>query len=246
MLLTSLLMFLAMREVWGWSLPASLAVSGVFVAIDLSFVTANFMKVFEGGWVPLVAAAVIFFLMSTWREGRASMVEKLERDTLSLEAFIARTETKPRVPGTAVYLTSRTDVVPVPLLHNLKHNKVLHQRIVLLHVATENIPRASIERRLKVQHLGHDFHAVSADYGFMEQPNVPRALSRCADQELRFDMMDTSFFVGRLTIVAVSKSRWNRIKISVFEVMHRNALAATEFFRIPPNRVVELGGQIEI
>jgi KUP system potassium uptake protein len=188
----------------------------------------------------------VFFLMSTWRDERAAMVQKLERDTLPLADFIRHTETKPRVPGTAIYLTSRTDVVPVPLLHNLKHNKVLHQRIVLLHVATENIPRASRERRLKVQHFGHDFHAVSADYGFMEQPNVPRALSRCADQELCFDMMDTSFFVGRLTIVPIGKSRWSRIRASVFEAMHRNALPATEFFHIPPNRVVELGGQIEI
>ena len=246
MLLTSLLIFLAMREVWRWSLQASLAAAGAFVVVDLSFVVANLMKVLEGGWVPLVVAAILFFLMSVWREGRAAMLAKLERDTLPLADFIAHNQAKARVPGTAIYMTSRTDVVPVPLLHNLKHNKVLHQRIVLLHVATASVPRIAPSTRLEVSHLGHEFHAVAVRYGFMEQPHVPRALDRCADHALGFEMMDTSFFVGRLTIVAVGKSRWKRIKVAVFEAMHRNAQPATEFFRIPANRVVELGGQLEI
>ncbi len=246
MLLTSILMFLAMREIWGWSLPVSLAVAGVFVVVDLAFVSANMMKVLEGGWFPLVVAALVFFLMSTWWRGRHVLLRALERDTYPLSDFIRQVHTKTRVPGTAVYLTSRLDMVPVPLLHNLKHNKVLHQRIVLLHVATENIPRSPPSRRLEVRHLGQDFHAIAAHYGFMEQPNVPRALERCAERDLPFQMMDTSFFVGHLTIVPVSKSRWRRVKANVFEVMHRNALPATEFFRIPSNRVVELGGQIEI
>jgi KUP system potassium uptake protein len=246
MLLTSVLIFLAMREVWNWSLPVSLAAAGTFVVVDLSFVCANLMKVFEGGWVPLVVAALIFFLMSVWREGRAAMLAKLERDTLPIADFIRHNEAKARVPGTAIYLTSRTDVVPVPLLHNLKHNKVLHRRIVLLHIATANVPRIAASSRLEVSHLGHEFHAIAAHYGFMEQPHVPRALGRCAEQALAFDMMETSFFVGRLTIVPVSKSRWKRIKVAAFEAMHRNAQPATEFFRIPANRVVELGGQLEI
>jgi KUP system potassium uptake protein len=246
MLLTSVLIFLAMREVWGWRLPLALAVAGTFVVVDLSFVTANLMKVLEGGWVPLVVAAIIFFLMSTWRRGREVMLERLERDTLPLASFITQTASKTRVPGTAVYLTSRTDVVPVPLLHNLKHNKVLHQRIVLLHVTTENIPRSLPSRRLEVRHLGHDFHAITAHYGFMEQPHVPHALERCTERAVPFQMMDTSFFVGHLTVVAAGKSRWKRFWVSVFGLMHRNALPATEFFRIPSNRVIELGGQIEV
>ena len=150
-------------------------------------------------------------------------------------------------PGTAVYLTSRIDVVPVPLLHNLKHNKVIHQRIVLLNVATEHSPRVETAERLSATDLPDDFHALSAHYGFMEQPDVPLALTdekgACA---LQFDLMQTSFFVGRLTITPVSHSRWRRIKAHVFKFMHRNELPATEFFRIPPGRVVELGGQIEI
>ena len=246
MLLTSMLMFITMREVWGWSLALSLAVAGLFVTVDLAFVSANLMKVFDGGWFPLVVAALVFFLMSTWRQGREALLRKLERNTLPLSSFIAQVRTKDRVPGTAVYLTSRIDVVPVPLLHNLKHNKVLHMRIILLHVVTENIPRVPPERRFDVTHLGSNFHSVVVRYGFVEQPNIPQALDDCRVHQLVFDMMDTSFFVGRVTIVAQKTSPLSAIKRRLFEAMHRNALAATEFFRIPPNRVVELGGQVEI
>jgi KUP system potassium uptake protein len=246
MLLTSVLMFLVMREIWGWSLPASLLVAGLFIVLDLSFVSANLMKVFEGGYVPLIIAAVIFFLIWTWRRGRELMLQRLERDTLPLGTFIKQIHGKPRVPGTAVYLTSRTDVVPVPLLHNLKHNKVIHQRIVLLHVATENAPYIAVDQRIQVTHLMDDFHAVVIHYGFMEQPDIPQVLDACGSEQLRFDLMETSFFVGRLTIVPGAAPRMSRIRINLFEAMHRNALAATEFFRIPPNRVIELGGQIEL
>jgi KUP system potassium uptake protein len=246
MLLTSLLMFIAMREVWGWSLPLSIAVAGLFVIVDLSFVAANMMKVIEGGWVPLVVGATLYFVMSTWRQGRAALARKLERDTLPLNEFIAQVHGKARVAGTAVYMTSRVDVVPVPLLHNLKHNKVLHERIVLLHVVTQNVPRVPPNKRLEVAHLGDNFHSIVAHYGFMQSPSVPRALERCSSQDLHFNMMDTSFFVGRVTIVPEKKSRFGAFRCKLFEAMHRNALSATEFFRIPPNRVIELGSQVEI
>jgi len=246
MLLTSLLMFIAMREVWGWSLPLSIAVAGLFVIVDLSFVAANMMKVIEGGWVPLVVGATLYFIMSTWRQGRAALARKLERDTLPLKEFIAQVHSKARVTGTAVYMTSRVDVVPVPLLHNLKHNKVLHERIVLLHVVTRNIPRVAPDKRVEVVHLGDNFHSVVAYYGFMQHPNVPRVLERCSSQGLHFNMMETSFFVGRVTIMPARKSRYWALRCKLFEAMHRNALAATEFFRIPPDRVIELGAQVEI
>jgi len=246
MLLTSVLMFLAMREIWLWSLPVSLGVAGLFVVVDLSFVSANLMKVFQGGFVPLVIAGVIFFLMWTWRSGREFMLQKLERDTLPLADFIVQIHDKPRALGTAVYLTSRTDVVPVPLLHNLKHNKVIHERIVLLHVITENVPYVVADKRIEVTDLMDNFHSIVVHYGFMEQPDIPRALDSCSSQQLHFDLMDTSFFVGRVTIVPAAASRLRRIKSKLFEAMHRNALAATEFFCIPPNRVIELGSQIEI
>jgi KUP system potassium uptake protein len=246
MLLTSMLIFLTMREIWSWGLAASLAVAGLFVIVDLAFVSANMMKVLEGGWFPLVVAALIFFLMFTWRQGRDALLRSLERDTLPLSSFIAHVHDKTRVPGTAVYMTSRLDVVPVPLLHNLKHNKVLHERIVLLHVVTANIPRVPRERRIEVTHLADDFHSIVVRYGFMEQPDIPEVLEDCANRELHFNMMDTSFFVGRVTIVADKHSRVGAIRRQVFDFMHRNALPATEFFRIPPNRVIELGGQVEI
>ena len=246
MLLTSLLMFLAMRDVWGWSLLLSVAVAGLFVLVDLSFVAANMMKVFEGGWAPLLIGAALFFVMSTWRQGRIALTRKLERDTVPLREFISQVHGKARVPGTAIYLTSRIDVVPVPLLHNLKHNKVLHERIVLLHVVTRQIPRVPPDKRLEVVHLGDNFHSVVAYYGFMQNPNVPRVLERCSAYGLRFDMMETSFFVGRVTILPERKSRMGAIRCKLFEAMHRNALAATEFFHIPPNRVIELGSQVEI
>jgi KUP system potassium uptake protein len=246
MLLTSMLMFLAMREVWGWSLWLSVLVAGVFVVVDLSFVTANMMKVVEGGWVPLLVGSVLFFLMSTWHRGRVALHDQLERDTLPLATFIAQMRKKDRIQGTAVYMTSRLDMVPVPLLHNLKHNKVLHERIVLLHVVTANIPRVPAEKRLTLTDLGDNFYTIVAEYGFMQYPNVPRVLKRCDDFALKFNLMDTSFFVGRVKIVPAKQSALGRFRCRVFEVMHRNALAATDFFRIPPNRVIELGSQTEI
>jgi KUP system potassium uptake protein len=246
MMLTSVLMFLTMREIWGWSLPVAMGTAGVFVAVDLSFVSANMMKVFQGGWFPLVVAAVVFFLMTTWWKGRHELLRVLERDTFPLKGFIAHVHDKMRVPGTAVYFTSRTDMVPVPLLHNLKHNKVLHKRIVLLRVATENIPRVAGEGRIEVVDLADDFHSITVRYGFMEQPNIPGALDDCRAKNLIFAMMETSFFVGRVSIVAARRSRLNSFRRRVFDFMHRNALPATEFFHIPPGRVIELGSQVEM
>jgi KUP system potassium uptake protein len=246
MFLTSILIFHVMREVWHWSLPLSLAVAGLFIIVDLSFVTANLMKVFEGGWVPLVVAAIIFALMSIWRDGRAILVKKLERDTLQLSTFIHQMRNKPRVHGSAIYLTNRLDVVPVSLLHNLKHNKILHERIVLMEVKTKNIPRVATANRVDVVHLGDNYHTITVNYGFMEDPNLPRALDDCAVKQLRFNMMDTSFFIGRFTIVPKKKAQWRKLETKVFETMHRNALPPTEFFRIPPNRVIELGTQVEV
>jgi KUP system potassium uptake protein len=246
MLLTSMLMFLTMRELWGWSLWLSVAVAGLFVIVDLSFVAANMMKVMQGGWVPLVVGATLFFLMSTWHRGRLALAEQLERDTLPLADFIGQMRTKARIRGTAVYMTSRLDMVPVPLLHNLKHNKVLHERVVLLHVVTANIPRVPPDRRLVLRDLGDNFHTIVAEYGFMQQPNVPRVLHRCVARGPAFEMMETSFFVGRVKIVPAKNSSFGRIRCRLFEIMHRNALAATDFFRILPNRVIELGSRAEI
>lgn len=247
MLLTSLLMFVAMREVWRWSLPFSVAVAGLFVTVDGAFVSANLVKFFEGGWIPLVVAAILYFLMSCWAVGYAAMRSALERDTIALKGFITKFHGKPRVPGTAVYFSSRTDVVPVSLLHNLKHNKVLHERVVLLNVTTEHVPRVRAMQRVECADLGDGFYALRLRYGFMEHPNIPRALTfESVSCPISFNMMDTSFFVGRLTMLPTSRSRWRRVVATVYAFLHKNALPATEFFQIPPGRVVELGGQVEL
>ena len=247
MLLTSGLMFVAMREVWRWSLPASAVVAGLFVCVDGSFVAANFVKFFEGGWIPIVVASTLYFLMTCWSEGYLAMRTALERTTYPIGEFIQKFRDRERVPGTAVYLAGRTDLAPVALLHNLTHNKVLHRRIVLLHVATEHRPRVRAKDRLAVVGLPDDFHALTAHYGFMEQPNVPHLLTQDEGAGApTFDLTDTSFFVGRMNVMPAGSSHWHRFKIHVFKIMYRNALPATEFFRIPAGRVVELGGQIEI
>jgi len=247
MLLTSFLMFVAMRQIWNWSLPLSIATAGLFVIVDGSFVAANMVKFFEGGWIPLVVASILFFLMNCWSQGYAAMRVALERDTYPLSDFIAKFHGKPRVKGTAVYLSGRNNVVPVALLHNLKHNKVVHERVVILNVVTEQVPRIQSTQRVETIDLTDEFYAMKACYGFMEQPNIPCALILDAvGCPIRFNMMDTSFFVGRLEVVPASRSKWRRFKLGIFEFMHRNALPATEFFQIPSGRVVELGSQVEI
>ncbi|MGJ0507678.1 MAG: potassium transporter Kup [Methylocystis sp.] len=247
MLLTSVLMFIAMREVWRWSLPLSLAGAGLFILVDGSFVAANMAKFFEGGWIPLVVASILFFLMTCWSQGSAALRLALESGTIPVLDFLAKHQDQTRVKGTAVYLAGRNDVVPVSLLQNLKHNKILHERIVLLHVTTEHVPRIDMAKRIEDVDLAKDFHAMSVRYGFMEQPNIPRALLlESLSCPISFNIAETSFFIGRPVIVAVSASKWSRIRIHIFKFMHRNALPATEFYQIPPSRVVELGGQIEI
>jgi KUP system potassium uptake protein len=248
MLLTSVLLFLAMRDVWGWGLLPSAIVAGLLVIVDLSFVSANLTKLMEGGWVPLVTAAVIFFLMTTWREGRAALLQKLERDTLPLASFLNQMQRTHRVPGTAVYMTRRLEFVPVPMLHNLKHYKVLHERNVIVHVMTEHVPRVARRDRAEVTALGGDVYTIVLHYGFMEYPNIPMALEACEEvvEALHFDMMQTSFFLARESIGAASPSALNSFRRQLFIAMHRNAQDATAFFRIPPNRMVELGSRIEI
>jgi KUP system potassium uptake protein len=250
MLLTSVLMFRAMRGIWRWNLALSLTATGMFLIVDLAFAAANMMKLFEGGWVPIVVAGTVFILMWTWRTGREAMLKKMEQGLIPLSSFTNQMRGKFRVPGTAAYLTSTYEMknllTPVPLLHNFEHNKAVHERMVLLNVATKDVPRVAEDQRIKVQHLEDNFHSVVIHYGFMEHPDIPQALEGCAAEQLSFDLMATSFFVGRFTIVPARGSRWHWIRVKLFALMHRNALAATEFFLIPPNRAIELGGQIEI
>lgn len=233
---------------WHWRPLAVFGVFGCFLAVDLTFLASNIIKIPEGGWVPLLLGLAVFFLMTSWRIGRSELNKRLRDESMSLETFLEtlRAESMQRVPGTAVYMARIGDAVPHALLHNLKHNRVLHERVVLLTVVNEDIPKVAEEDRVEVTVLPKRFYRVTVHYGFMESPDIPRALARCAARGLDFDMMDTSFFLGRVTLVPAERSRLSPWRRHVFFLLTRNALSATDFFRIPTNRVVELGAQIAL
>jgi KUP system potassium uptake protein len=247
MLLTTLLLYKLMVEQWRWPLPGALAVAGALALVDASFVGANLTKVLDGGWVPLVAASAIFTLMECWRLGRSAMLARLERDTLPLPAFIAGTAHETKVSGTAVYLSRRDDVVPLSMLHNVKHYHVLHERNIILHVETEQVPRVPAAQRASVTDLGGGFYRILLHFGFMQHPDIPASLESCVIGGEAFDCMQTSFFLTRVTIIkAAGEHRLPPLVRGLYSWMHRNAADATEFFRIPPNRIVELGARLEL
>jgi KUP system potassium uptake protein len=246
MLLTTALIFRVMHEQWRWSLPLVAAIAGPLFLVDLSFALANLTKVREGGWVPLVAAAVVFTIMQAWRSGRREMLLQLERETLPLSVFLGTMAEINRVPGTAVYLARRLDIVPLALLHSLKHYAVMHERNVILRVITEQVPRVSPRNRIQTSPLGPGFYRVILRYGFMESPDLPAALAHCTLDGEGFDMMRTTFFLSRETVGVGTRRRLHGLGRRLFAWMHRNATDATEFFRIPRNRIVELGARIEL
>jgi KUP system potassium uptake protein len=248
MVITTLLFFVVARERWRWSLPLALLLTGVFLIIDLGFWGANIIKITHGGWFPLVVAAVLFGLMTTWKRGRLILRERLEGVVLPAELFLqdVRGNSMTRVPGTAVFMYSDPAATPPALLHNLKHNKVLHERVVFLVVETQNVPHVAVEDRAKIENLGSGFHRVTLLYGFMEEPNVPEALGRLKDRGLEFKPLETTYFLGRETLIPTNKPGMALWRERLFTVMHRNARTATSFFCLPPNRVVELGAQIEL
>ena len=245
---TTVLAGIVARSHWRWPPALVVAVFGAFLAVDLTFLSANALKVFAGGWFPLALAAAVFFLMSTWHRGREIMFERLYRGAPSLRAFLTSLSVRPptRVPGTAVFLTANPDTVPRALLHNLKHNKVLHERVVVLKVDTEHVPRVPTSKRLETEHLGANFHRVLVRYGFMERPDVPAALRSCQLGPPEPTLMDTSFFLSRETFLPSARPDLPRWREQIFIHMANAALDATRFFGLPPNRVVELGSQVEI
>jgi KUP system potassium uptake protein len=250
MAITTTLAFIYFRGVVGWSLARAGPIFGLFLLIDLAFFGANLLKIFEGGWFPVAVAAVIGAIMATWWRGRQAVAAARARDAIPLWSFIDRgdADRMRRIPGTAIFVTSHNDAVPNALLHALKHFKSLHERAVVMTVRTEDVPAVSDERRLDIQELGHGFYTVTLHFGFMQHPNVPRALKECpANPALRLDWINTSVIVGREKILASERQgilpRWRK---RLFILMNKLALDATEFFCIPPDRVVELGGQIEI
>jgi KUP system potassium uptake protein len=249
MSLTTLLALIHAVGIAGWNRFAAALVFGLFLCVDLAFFGANLLKIEEGGWFPLAVASLIFITMITWLRGREALLAKRWRDALPLETFLAtlKPDRPLRVPGTAVFMVPNDRIVPAALLHNIKHNKVLHERVVLMKIETEDIPHVTEDQRVEVKHLEHNFHTVTVRYGFMDEPNVPRAMAQLRLMQFRFNLLETSFFVGREKVVCAGGTRgfWSWRK-RLFIFLQRTMLSATEYFRIPSNRVVELGGQIEI
>jgi len=249
MTIDTIMAFVVVRSHWGWSLPKASLVFGGLLFIDLLFVSSNLLKIVDGGWFPLTIGAVIFWVLSTWQRGRKILVTQLRDIAVPLDGFLARVSDKHpvRVPGTAVFLTADANNVPFCLLHNLKHNKVLHQRVILLSVTTESVPVVPERDRTSIDDLGKGFYRMIARYGFAESPNVPRVLAAATERMgFAFNMMDISFFLGREKLVASKRPHMSGLRERLFIWLQRNAVSATDFFRIPSNRVVELGAQVEV
>ncbi len=248
MSITSILFYaLAVRK-WGWSKWTAGSLVALFLAIDLAFFSANLVKFFHGGWVPIAMGAVLFTIMLTWKRGRAALGAYMMGAALPLEMFMDDVEkTKPhRVPGTAVFMTSNPDGAPPVLLHHFKHNQVLHKQVILLSVATSHDPEVPTEDRVAVRDVGHGFYQVTASYGFMQTPNVLDILAVCAERGLKTEPQMVSYYLGRETLLTTGRSGMAKWRKALFGFLSRNARPATAFFRIPANRVVELGIQIEL
>jgi KUP system potassium uptake protein len=247
-LCTSVLATVVFRREYHWSRLAAIAVFGFFFVVDLLFFSSNLLKVPEGGWVPLALGVALTALMTSWKRGRDLLLARWKQDSLPLAPFLARLPQSRtvRVPGMAVFLTGNPDYVPTSLLHNLKHNKVLHERVLFVTVQNMDEPEIGPERRTEVSELASGIHRVILRYGFMESPNIPRALEDLSASGVAFDPMQASYFLGREVLVPamVPKMPWWRLWL--FLVLARNAVPATEFFRIPSDRVVELGVRVAI
>jgi len=248
MAITSVLFGVVARERWGWSMVKVIGLVGSFLLIDLSFFGANLAKIADGGWIPLVVAVGIFTVMTTWKAGRAALEQFVQSASLPMDLFLGdlQERTLPRVKGTAVFMTGNPDGAPVVLLHHIKHNKALHEQVVLLSVVTDRVPEVPPDRRVQVKELGQGFFQVIAHYGFMQSPNVPDVIRRCKVAGLKTAEGDISYFLGRETLLTSGKSGLARWRKMLFGFLSRNARPATSFFGIPPNRVVEMGAQIEL
>ncbi|MEP7062582.1 MAG: potassium transporter Kup [Betaproteobacteria bacterium] len=248
MLIDSILIFVVMRRLWDWSALAATAIALPLIVIDVALLSSNALKIPDGGWFPLVVGAVVFTLLTTWKRGRAMVSERLEQDALPLESFIASIEVAPptRVEGTAVFMTSAQDRVPHALLHNLKHNKVLHDRVVFLTIITRDIPYVADDERIEISPLGCDFYRFLAFSGFKDETDIPSLLEEAGRRGFAFDMMETSFFVSRETLIPSAGTGMWLWRERLFASMSKNAVKASDFFHVPTNRVVELGTQLEI
>jgi KUP system potassium uptake protein len=246
MVITSLLATVVAAKVWGWGWSRAIALFTCFLVVELTFLFANLLKIPDGGWFPLVAGAAVFTLMTTWKRGRQLLAERLSGEGIELEMFIdALLVSMPaRVTGTAVFMNSNPAGVPHAMLHNLMHNKVLHERVIVVSVQMFDVPYVPEIDRVEVRKLKGDFYTVVVQYGFKDDPDIPAALFLCGEQGLQFEMMETSFFLGRETLIPKLNSDMALWREKLFIAMFRNAGSATSFFKIPSNRVVELGTQV--
>jgi KUP system potassium uptake protein len=233
---------------WRWRPWLACLAFAAFLLVDFALLGASTTKVLQGGWFPILLAALVLLLMSTWRRGRRAVFDRLYQQAPALPSFLASIKREPpaRVPGTAVFLTTNLDVVPRALLHNLKHNRVLHERVVTLRVVTEDVPRVPRSERVQVEHLGANVHRVLVRYGFMEDPDVPAALLPCQLGPPELNIMDTSFFLSRETYIPSGRPDLPPWREQLFIHLANSALDATRFFKLPPDRVVEVGSQVEI
>ncbi len=249
MLITTILFYVVARRRWHWPMAVALPIAAFFVVIDLLFFGANMLKIFHGGWFPLLVSGVILFFMLTWRKGRKMLGLRMKEMTVPLELFIGDCGMQriQRVPGTAVFMSGNSKGTPLALLHNLKHNKVLHQRVVVLTVITEESPYV-IERdhRVELEELPEGFWRVKLHFGFMERPDVPAALARIKNRALEFHPMKTTYFIGRETVLSTKRPDLSHWRGTVFAWMTRNTGDVTSYFGLPPNGVVELGARVEV
>ena len=248
MVITAVLLQVVATTRWNWPPIVAYLVTGVFLTIDLAFFGANALKITHGGWLPLVIGGLLFTLMTTWKTGRKIVAERLTARAIPLEEFLATVETtRPaRVPGTSVFMTAQPRGTPPALAHNLRYNKVLHQNVVTLMVTTQPVPHVQPDRQVTVRSLGQGVFDVVVRYGFMEDPNVPEALARACEHGLQVDTDDITYFLGRETLIVTDAPGMSSWRERLFVLMARNAVRATTFFRLPPERVVELGVQVEI
>ncbi len=246
MVITSLLAGIVFHHIWGWSKLRTGALIALFLAVDVSFFTANVLKIPDGGWVPLVIGIFIFTLMLTWKTGRSLLYQTLRNDAMELTPFIEAIGQHPptRVPGTALFMTPNPDGVPHAMLHNLKHNKVLHEHVVILTVKFLEFPHTSQEERVSVEVLPHQFYRVTVNYGFKDEPDLPRDLELCTAKGCPLDPMDTSYFIGKEILIAHESSEMAYWRKKIFIGLFRSAETITNQFKLPPNRVVELGSQV--
>jgi KUP system potassium uptake protein len=249
MLITTILFYVVARRRWHWPALVAIPAAAFFISIDLAFFGANMLKIAHGGWFPILISTSILFLMLTWRKGRRILGQRLGDLCLPLDDFLPSVSDPSirRVPGTAVYMSGNRTGTPLALLHNLKHNKVIHEQVVLLTVRTEEVPfLADARDRVSLEKLESGFWRVHVHFGFMEKPDVPSALERVKEPGLRFHPMRTTYFIGRETILATRKLGLSSWRGSIFAWMTRNAGDVTSYFCLPPNGVVELGARVEV